>query len=320
VTDRPTVLLAAPMDASLVQRLRERYEVVGPVPPPFASSLADVDADVLQRVRAVLSIGLVRIGAQEITAMPRLGLIACFGSGYEGVDVAAAREHGIVLAHGAGANAASVADLAIALMLETVREIPAARARLYAGTWKGNDRARPAPPRGVTGRRLGVFGLGSIGLKIALRAAAMEMDIGYHNRHARSDVSYAFFPTLAGLAEWADVLMIAVRADESNRHAVNRPILTALGKDGVVVNISRGSVIDQDALIDCLARRSIAGAGLDVYENEPSVPATLLALPNVALTPHVGGLTLEAREAMEGLALANIDAYFAGRPVPGPIP
>jgi lactate dehydrogenase-like 2-hydroxyacid dehydrogenase len=308
------------MDASLVRQLLERYEVVGPVAPPFAASLANVDGEVLQRVRAVLSIGLVRIGMQEITAMPQLGLIACFGSGYEGIDVAAARGRGIVLAHGAGANAASVADLGIALMLEAVRGIPAARARLYAGAWEGNDRARPAPPRGLTGRRLGVFGLGSIGLKIALRAAAMEMDIGYHNRRARSDVPYAFFPTLTGLAEWADVLMIAVRADGSNRHAVNRPVLTALGKDGFVVNISRGSVIDQDTLIDCLARGVVAGAGLDVYENEPSIPATLLALPNVALTPHIGGLTVEAREAMERLALANIDAYFAGRPVPGPIP
>jgi len=320
VSAKPTVLLAAPIGAPLHERLEARYELIGPTPPPFESSIDSLPPEVLQRARAVVSIGVVKIGAATLAKLPSVGLITFFGSGYEGLDLAAARERGIVLACSVGTNAASVADLAIALMLEAVREIPRARARLYAGEWKGNDRARPDPPRGLTGRRLGIYGLGAIGQKIALRGLAMEMQIAYHNRRRRADVPYPYMASLVDLARWADVLMIAARAGPSNHHAVDRGVLMALGKDGFVVNVARGSVIDEDVLTDCLTRGEIAGAGLDVFEREPDVSPALLGLPNVALTPHVGGLTIEAREAMEDMVAANIDAYFAGRPVPTPVP
>jgi lactate dehydrogenase-like 2-hydroxyacid dehydrogenase len=145
------------------------------------------------------------------------------------------------------------------------------------------------------------------------------MKIGYFNRNARADVSYAYFPTLLALATWADVLMIAVRADGGNRHTVNAEVLRALGTNGHVVNISRGSVIDESALIAALQEGVIAGAGLDVFEREPVVPDALRALANVALTPHIGGETDEASAAMHAMVLANLEAFFAGRPLPTPV-
>lgn len=167
---------------------------------------------------------------------------------------------------------------------------------------------------------MGIYGLGAIGEKIARRAVACEMEVAYHNRKPRPDVPYPYHASLPELAAWADVLMIAVRADATNRHAVDAGVLTALGADGHVVNIARGSVIDDEALIAALRDGAIAGAGLDVFEHEPAVPEALCAMRNIALTPHIGGDTNEARAAMSTMVLANLDACFAGRPVPNPVP
>jgi glyoxylate reductase len=174
--------------------------------------------------------------------------------------------------------------------------------------------------RGLTGRKVGIYGLGTIGEQIARRAAAFAMEIGYHNRRRRPDVSYPYYATLRDLARWADVLVIAVRAGPGNRHAVDAGILAALGPEGHVVNIARGSVIDEAALIRALREGLIAGAGLDVFEREPSVPDELVALENVVLTPHIAGGTLEAQAALQDLVVANVDAFFAGDPVLTPVP
>jgi lactate dehydrogenase-like 2-hydroxyacid dehydrogenase len=251
--------------------------------------------------------------------LPALGVVVCLGSGYEGVDLAAARERNIVVAHSPGANSSSVADLAMGLLIASVRKFFIGHAYLQSGEWERRGR-RKLNARGLTGRRLGVYGLGAIGEKIARRAVAFEMEVGYFNRRRRTDVEYAYFPSLLELATWADVLMISVRADAANRHSVDAAVLEALGPDGHVVNISRGSVIDEAALIAALQDGTIAGAGLDVFEREPVVPEALRALDNVALMPHIGGDTREAQEAMAGMVLANLDAFFAGRPVPTPVP
>ena len=300
------------MGEAVEAKLAERYELVGPLKPPLEGSLAALPKEALDRIRAVLSIGMVPITERHIARLPSLGLIACLGSGYEGVDVGAARKRGIMVTHGRDANAASVADLAIGLMIESVRQLPAARARLYAGQWQGNVSSRSIPMKGLTGRKLGIYGLGAIGQRIALRAQALEMDVGYHNRRPRADVSYPYFGTLHELASWCDVLTISVRADATNRHAINAKILEAIGADGHLINVARGSVVDQQALCAALRDGTIAGAGLDVFEDEPHVPAELLELPNVALTPHIGGNTAQARKAMETLLVANVDAFFAG--------
>ena len=173
---------------------------------------------------------------------------------------------------------------------------------------------------GLTGRRVGIYGLGAIGGKIARRVVAFETEVAYHNRKPRSDVDYPYHATLPELAAWADVLIVAVRAGESNRHAVNAEVLAALGPQGHVVNIARGSVIDEAALIHALHAGTIAGAGLDVFEHEPAVPEEILALSNVALTPHIAGGTLEAQSAMQDMVVANLDAFFAGDPVVTPVP
>jgi hydroxypyruvate reductase len=170
----------------------------------------------------------------------------------------------------------------------------------------------------MLGRRIGVYGMGEIGRKIAARVAAFETEVGYFSR-SRHDVPYQYFPTLEALAEWCSVLMIAVRAGADTHHVVNADILKKLGKDGYVVNISRGSVVDQAALVAALKDQTIAGAGLDVYAKEPHAPDALTALPNVVLSPHIGGHTLESHVAMQNCVLANLDAFFAGKPLAYPV-
>ena len=308
---KPTVLLAARMSKNLTAALTERYEVLGPLPQPFEQTVHTLPPEEAARVRAVISLGSVPMSGASLAALPALRLVSCLGSGYEGVDLLAARERGIQVTHSPNANAASVADVAMGLLIDSVRNLAAGRERLRAGGWKGNAAEPNALVRGLTGRKLGVFGLGAIGLKIAQRAAAFEMEVAYHNRKPRTDVPYGYYASLLSLAQWADTLMVAVRAGPENRHAVNAQVLAALGADGIVVNISRGPVIDEAALVQALQSRIITGAGLDVFEHEPLVSPALLTLPHVALAPHVGGATTEAQAAMQAMTLANIDAFFA---------
>jgi hydroxypyruvate reductase len=167
---------------------------------------------------------------------------------------------------------------------------------------------------GNPGRRIGVYGMGEIGRKIASRLAAFETEVGYFSRSKR-EVPYQYLPSLEALAEWCNVLMIAVRAGEDTHHVVDAGILQKLGKDGYVVNISRGSVIDQKALVAALTDKTLAGAGLDVYAKEPHAPDALTGFPNVVLTPHLGGHTLESHTAMQNCVIANLDTFFAGQPL-----
>ena len=171
------------------------------------------------------------------------------------------------------------------------------------------------PQAGMRGRKVGVYGMGEIGRKIAARVAAFETDVGYFSR-SKHDVPYEYFTSLEALAEWCSVLMIAVRAGPDTHHAVDAGILQKLGEDGYVVNIARGSVIDEAALIAALGAKSIAGAGLDVYAREPHAPDALTSFPNAVLTPHIGGHTLESHTAMQDCVIANLEAFFAGKVLP----
>jgi glyoxylate reductase len=319
-THEPAVLLGTRVPEAFAARLAARYTVLGPVRAPFpehVGALADADA---QRVRVLVTMGTAATTRAALAQLPSLGLVCCMGSGFEGVDLAATRERGIAVTHSPAANASAVADVAVGLLLASVRRMFDANAFLRRGDWTGNYAHRAPTVRGLTGRKVGIYGLGAIGEKIARRVAAFETEIAYHNRRSRTDVGYRYCATLLELAEWADVLMIAVRADAANRHTVNAEVLAALGANGHVVNISRGSVIDEAALIAALRDGVINGAGLDVFEHEPAVPAELLAMDNVALTPHIGGGTLEAQAAMQDMVYANIEAFVAGRPVLTPVP
>ena len=314
-TDRPVVLLASRVPAPFTAALAERYEIVGPLAPPFEG----MDAAIAARVRAIVTMGTVGGNADAMARLPNLGLVCCVGSGYENVDVDAAHARGIAVTHSAGANADSVADVALGLLIASVRGFPAGLARIRDGSWRGNAARRTPFARGLRALRVGIYGLGAIGTCVARRVDACGSIVGYHGRRPHADVSYPYFATLHALAEWSDALVVTVRADASNRRAVDAGVLRALGPDGHVVNVARGSVIDEAALIAALAQGRLAGAGLDVFEHEPEVPDALLALPNVALTPHLGGATIEAQVAMQASVMRNLAAFFAGEPLPTPV-
>ena len=307
------VLIYSRFPKAQMLRFGERFELLNAGGKPPGEMFA---ADELADVRAMITAGGTPLGAEAMDMLPKLGAIVCYGTGYDGVDLAAAASRGIAVANSPGANAASVADIAVTLMLAAVRRLPVADQYVRSGDWAA---AKPSPmmrpQAGMRGRKVGVYGMGEIGRKIGARVAAFETEIGYFSR-SRHDVPYQYFPTLEALADWCSVLMIAVRAGSDTNHKVNADILRRLGSDGFVVNISRGSVIDEAALVAALSDHTIAGAGLDVFAREPHAPDALTALPNVVLSPHIGGHTLESHVAMQDCVIANLGAFFAGKPLP----
>jgi hydroxypyruvate reductase len=312
---KPAIVLGTKLRPGLVARLADRYTVLDPGGLLTPASLPAGAAE----ARALVTVGTLQTPRALIEALPRLGLIACFGTGYEGVDRAAARERGIALTHSPGANSSAVADHAMALVLTLAHRVIHIDRFVRDGGWTEHPAVGLAAVPGLTGRKFGVYGLGIIGAKIAARAAAFEMQVAYHNRTPRADVPYAYHDSLLNLAAWADILMVAARAGPANRHAVNAEVLTALGPKGLVFNIARGFVIDEAALVAALEGGVIAGAGLDVYENEPRVPDALKALGNVVLSPHRGGSTETAQAAMQSMVLGNLEAFFAGKPLLSPV-
>jgi hydroxypyruvate reductase len=310
------VLIYSRFPKAMMVRIGERFELMdaGGKPPDEAFT-----REQLSGIRAMITAGGTPLGGAMMDKMPSLKAIVCYGTGYDGVDLAAAAQRGIAIGHSPAANASAVADLAVTLMLAVTRRLLPADNYVRSGNWSG---AKPSPlmrPQpGNPGRKVGVYGMGEIGRKIASRVAAFETEVAYFSR-SKYDVPYQYLPSLEALAEWCSVLMIAVRAGADTHHAVDASILRKLGKDGYVVNISRGSVIDQQALVAALADDSIAGAALDVYEEEPHAPDALTAFPNVVLTPHVGGHTIESHVAMQNCVIANLEAYFAGKPLAYPV-
>jgi lactate dehydrogenase-like 2-hydroxyacid dehydrogenase len=307
------VLVFSRFPKAQMVRFGERYELRNAAGKRPNEAFA---ADELADICALITAGGTPLGADAMDMLPKLGAIVCYGTGYDGVDLAAAATRKIAVGNSPGANASSVADIAVILMLAAVRRLPVLDQYVRSGDWAGSKPSPMMRPQsGMRGRKVGVYGMGEIGRKIAARVAAFETEVGYFSRSKR-DVPYQYFDSLEQLADWCSVLMIAVRAGEHTRHAVNADILKRLGEDGYVVNISRGSVIDQPALIAALTDKAIAGAGLDVYAKEPHAPDALTALPSVVLTPHTGGHTLESHVAMQDCVLANLEAYFAGKPLP----
>jgi hydroxypyruvate reductase len=310
------VLIYSRFPKAMMLRIGQRYDLMDAAGKPPREVFA---ADQLSGVRAMITAGGTPLPGAMMDTLPALQAIVCYGTGYDGVDLAAAASRKIAVGNSPAANASSVADIAMTLMLAVTRRLLPADDYVRSGSWasaKPSPLMKPQP--GNPGRRIGVYGMGEIGCRIAARAAAFEMDVAYYSR-SRHDVPYRYIPSLEALVEWCSVLMIAVRAGADTRHAINAEMLRKLGPDGYVVNISRGSVIDQDALVAALADKTIAGAGLDVYAKEPHPPDALTAFPNVVLTPHVGGHTLESHVAMQDCVMANLDAFFAGKPLPYPV-
>lgn len=312
LTMQPTLLILIAMAADHLARIGQHFHVI------YAPTRAERDAAVTRdghAVRVVLTNGSTGLSAPEIAAMPALELACALGAGYENIDVQAARARGVVVANGAGTNDACVADHAIGLLLATVRGIPKLDRATRNGIWRDDIPLQP----GVWGKRLGIVGLGTIGLQIARRAAGFDMQIGYHNRKPRENVPYRYFGAIGAMAEWADFLIVATPGGAQTRHLVNRDVLEALGPTGYVVNIARGSVVDTAALEAAIRAGRLGGAGLDVYESEPAPPAGLLDLAQVVLTPHIAGWSPESIAATVDRFLENARLHLAGEAVVSPV-
>ena len=313
--NRPVLLVHTVVSDAHLQQISAQLpelELVYAPPSPMAEATIQQHA---ARVQVVLTIGSIGFSAAQMDVLPQLQLVCALGVGYEKVDVAHARSRGIVAANGAGTNDSCVADHAMALVLASVRQLAYYEAQLRAGVW----RTELPLPAGITGKRLGVLGLGTIGRKIALRAQAFEMQVGYHNRNPKADAPWTYFDSLQALAEWADVLVVATPGGAATHHLVNANVLRALGPQGHVVNIARGSVIDTAALAVALQAGEVGAAALDVYESEPQPPQALLNLPNVLLTPHVAGWSPESVQATVDRFIANVRQHLQGLPPVSPV-
>jgi hydroxypyruvate reductase len=269
------------------------------------------------RIRAIAGGGESQVTSALISQLPALEMISVFGVGYDRYDVAAARKRGIPLTNTPDVLTDDVADMGIALMLALSRSIPQADQYVRDGKWTRG----PMPlARKVSGARLGIVGLGRIGSAIARRAAGFDMSIAYTSRNKVVGSPYTYYPTPAALAAEVDFLMVITPGGAGTKGLINAEVLTALGSKGYLINVARGSVVDESALITALQNKGIAGAALDVFENEPHVPAALCAMSNVVLAPHVASATWQTRRAMADLAFANLQAHFAGEPLLTPVP
>lgn len=267
-------------------------------------------AEIAPNVRAVVSTwATARVDAELMRRLPKLEIVVGFGVGYDHIDAAWAGRHGIVVTHTPGVLDADVADLAIALTLAATRRLPQAERHLRDGRWPNGAFPLTAS---LQGRLMGVLGLGRIGKAIARRAEAFGLNIAYHGRQKQDGVAYPYYATPLALAEACDILMVAAPGGPETRHVVDARVLAALSPNGVLVNIARGSLVDERALIAALSDGVILAAGLDVYEQEPSVPAELMALDNAVLLPHVGSATGQTRAAMANLVVDNLLSWIDG--------
>jgi len=268
------------------------------------------------RVRGIATTGFHGADAELINALPKLEIISCFGVGYDAVDVDAAKKRGVIVTNTPGVLNDAVADLTLGLIIAAARRIPQGDRYVREGKWL----REPQPlAQHVSGKRLGIIGLGRIGRDIAKRARAFDMKIAYHSRHRVPDSTFAYYERLVELARNSDFLVAIVPGGPETVHMVNEEIMRALGPTGILVNVARGSVVDEKALVQCLQDGTLGGAALDVFEEEPKVPEALLAMDNVVLTPHVGSATPEARGGMGQLTVDNLLAHFAGKPPLTPV-
>lgn len=278
----------------------------------LAARFALHEGDPPATTRAIVGGGQLRLDAAMLDRLPALEIVAINGVGYDGLDLDALRARGVRVTTTPDVLTEDVADLALGLMLAVFRRIAANDAAVRSGGWK-------VPlGRRASGRRIGIFGLGKIGTAIAERAAPFAGELLYTAR-SKKPVAWRYLPDIAALAEASDVLILAAPGGAATDKIVDAQVLGLLGADGVLINVARGSLVDEAALIEALQSGTIAGAGLDVFAEEPLVPEALRAVDQVVLAPHQGSATAETRAAMAALVVANLDAYFAGQPLPTPL-
>ena len=282
-----------------------------------ARPLDELSADDAAQATVAVTSGVWGVRGEHLDRLPNLGAVVNFGVGYDSTDVTEANRRGVVVSNTPDVLTDCVADVALGLVIDVMRRLSAADRFVRRGEWAGGQ--VPALARRVTGARVGILGLGRIGLAIAHRLEAFDATISYHNRRERKDVDYAYAGSARELAQGCDVLIVAAAGGTESRHVVDADVLDALGPDGFLINVARGSVVDEQALVTALEKGRIAGAGLDVFADEPQVPEALLGRDDVVLLPHLGSATVETRAAMTDLALANVEAFLTGGTLVTPV-
>ena len=308
---RTTVLQIGPLMPVLEATLRAQHEVLTAQATSAAAPLSHM-ADAA-RITAIVTSAPVGVPAGWLPQLPALKVVSSIGVGLDQLPLDAARARGLPVGYTPDVLTACVADLAMGLLLDGARRIAAADRFVRRGDWL-NSRY-PLTQR-VSGKRMGIVGLGRIGQAVARRAAGFDMDIAYTHRRPTEGVAWRHEPSLLALAHWADFLVLTVAGGAGTHHLVNAEVLRALGPKGLLVNVARGSVVDEAVLIACLQKGELGGAALDVFEDEPRVPAALLGMDQVVLAPHMASGTHDTRQAMADLTLANLGAGLAGEPLP----
>ena len=308
---KPTLLLLSPLPASLNDRLAAHFDCheQSQLDEQSAIALAPV-------VRGIIATGESILTREEIARWPALEIIAVLGVGYDGIDLGAAHDYNVRVTHTPGLSTEDIADFAMALLLCATRQLLSADRFVRQGGWTSS---RYPTTRRVSGGRMGIVGLGRIGSALAVRAEAFGMSIAYTGRTQKTGVPYRWYSDVQGLAADVDFLVICATGGPATQALVNGAVLDALGPTGVLVNIARGTIVDEEALVRALREGKILAAGLAVFRDEPRVPAALLELPNVVLSPHMASTTEATVRAMADLVFDNLAAHFSGQPVLTPV-
>jgi lactate dehydrogenase-like 2-hydroxyacid dehydrogenase len=310
---KPTVLMMGLYPDWHMPALEADYDIIKYWEAPDKDALLKEHG---AKVRAIATRGDLGADKALIDRLPNVEMIGCFGVGTDSIDRSATRPRQIKISNTPDVLTEDVADLALALMLAIARQIPQVDVFTRQGQW---TKSFPGLATRMNGKRCGIIGLGRIGKAIAERAAAFHMPVSYYGRHRQDNVDYAYFSSLVELARNSDFLVAIVPGGADTAKLINADVFNALGPDGFFINVARGSVVDEPALLDALESKQIKGAGLDVYWNEPNIDPRFLTLENVVLHPHNGSGTTETRIAMGQLVRDNLAAHFAGRPLPTPV-
>ena len=305
--------MIGPMMPRVMETLEDRYRVHRLWEAPAPDTLL---SDVVARVRAIATRGDLSTDAALIDALPKLEIIACYGVGVDAIDLGRARERGVIVTNTPDVLTDDVADLALGLLLAVTRRICVADRYVRSGRWLAGNMALT---RSLRAKRLGILGLGRIGQAVAARVETLGAEICYHGPREKPDKPYRYYPDLEAMARDCDHLVVTCPGGPATVNLVNRTVLEALGPEGTLVNVARGSVVEEAALVEALVSGGLGAAGLDVFADEPRVPEALFDLENVVLQPHQASATVETRGAMGDLVIENLAAHFAGRPALTPI-
>ncbi|XVF33446.1 hypothetical protein REPUB_Repub17cG0169300 [Reevesia pubescens] len=316
--DLPSVLVLGPPPVLRVfgERFSRKFNLLKAweSPLPLDQFLISKNA---QSVQAILCSGATPVNAELIGQLPHLGLVVTDSSGVNHIDLSECQTRGIAVTNAGNVYADDVADMAVGLLINVLRKISAADRYLRNGVWP----VIGTYPLGskLGGKRVGIVGLGSIGLKIAKRLKGFDCSILYNSKKEKPSISYPFYSDVCELAANSDVLIICCALTDETRHIINKEVFSALGKEGVIINVGRGLIIDEKEMVRCVVEGEIGGAGLDVFENEPEVPKELYALDNVVISPHRAAFTPESCEEVFNIVMGNLEAFFSYKPLVTPV-